>query len=1509
MATPSGADVCGDGWFGPSVVVPPDCRGGFDFTELFEASILNVAPAAVFLLLAPVCAIQLVKKAPKVTSSLILVAKLIVAAIFAGIELALLALVATRPNAGGRVSVAGAVLGFVAALGVSVLTYIEHIKSIRPSFLLSLYLGVTVLLNVATVRTAWLAPDTRAYSACLTASVAVKLLLLGLETVEKRRWLVPGEKSKSSESTSGPFSRGIFAWLNGVLTKGYSALLAPHTLPAVHEKLGSADLADRFGRAWDRCTQSHKYALLFAIVKCLRWEIANIAFPRLCLVGLSIAQPFLIGRTVSVLQLSDELSLNMSYGLVGATAIVFIGAAVATSAYEHLGFRTTTMLRGGLMAVVYQKMMALPLGTTSESSAMSLMGSDIEALADYFHATVCDTWANAFQLGLAVWLLQAQMGAVCIAPILVAIGFIAGSFAMGGALSSRQSKWLDATEKRVNFTTEILGAMKNVKLLGLTEAMTAMIEASRVEELRVSKKYRRMQTLRVCIVNLPLIVGQFVAFAAYAIVAKIQGSSNLSVTQAITSLSLINLLLLPLRDLLFAIPDTFSAIGCLQRIQEFLRLELRHESRQLSLATPASSGRASSAGHSSSVELSRFVSSHDPVPKDETIVSLTNAKFGWKAPEETNTQHSTAGLTLSLPSSPTGTLVMVVGPVGSGKTTFLKGLAGETLMASGETYIRYPDMAFCEQTPWLSNDSVRDNIVGETRAGTLGFDAEWYRTVVEGCALGRDLERMAPAGDATLVGSKGVKLSGGQKQRISIARAVYSRKRIACFDDVLSGLDSATAQAVFSGVFGPGGLLRKIGCTVFLATHSVHHLPDADHIIVFSDNGQAIEQGSFDQLRSKAGGYVQSLDIRDRPDVDAASGPALEDASPSCPTKSDSLTENTVSLEVEPAEDDMSRQTTDFAVYKYYFRALGWVRVSTLAAWLILNTGAGTARYIWLNLWSSSPDSASSLRLGYWVGMFATLSVLECLGIIMATFWVWVIIVPAASKNLHAVVLRACMSAPMSFLSNVETGLLVNRFSQDMRLVDMVLPRGFVTTAFQVFGAMGELAIAVVAIPYLAATLPVILGLLVLVQRFYLRTSRQLRLLEIELKAPLYTHFIQSLNGLATIRAFTWTRPYTAKTLRLLDTAQKPYYLLLCIQRWLGLVLNLIVAGLTILMTGMAVGLRGRIDPGLLGIALVVMTTLGQTLSQLIQSWTMLETSLGAIARIRNFATDTPSEVGKPDNDEGDDKTAADSWPSHGEIEFKNATISYATGQDAKPVLRDISLAIQSGEKIGLCGRTGSGKSSLVLALLRLNELVSGHITIDGLDISTVARPLIRQRISCLSQEPFIFPASIRKNADPVGASSDAEIVAALKRVGVWDSTVFATGAMVEAGGNGDVVARVLDAPLEESTLSHGQRQLFCLARALLKRSRILILDEPTSSLDAQTDAKIQSVIRAAFAGCVVIMVAHRMHTLLDFDRVAVVDSGRIIELGAPRELLAREGGAFARLSNINGGEDDGDGR
>ena len=399
------------------------------------------------------------------------------------------------------------------------------------------------------------------------------------------------------------------------------------------------------------------------------------------------------------------------------------------------------------------------------------------------------------------------------------------------------------------------------------------------------------------------------------------------------------------------------------------------------------------------------------------------------------------------------------------------------------------------------------------------------------------------------------------------------------------------------------------------------------------------------------------------------------------------------------------------------------------------------------------------------------------------------------------------------------------------------------------------------------------------IQKFYLRTSRQLRFMELESQAPLLTHCSETLSGVTTIRAFGWQTSNHRKCVELLDNSQRPFYLMLCIQRWLGLVLDLTTAALAVIVVSMAMTLRNTASAGSVGVSLLSILTFNTQLSWLITGWTSLETALGAVARCMNFekstaSEDLPDETAQPPID----------WPQKGELKLADLSASYSS--DGENVLKSISLSINPGEKVGICGRSGSGKSSLLLTILRILDNNSGSMELDGIDLATLPRQTIRERLTAIPQEVITVPGTLRGNIDPLATSTAEAINSALAEAGLLD--------LVDQRGG-------LDAEFKTLGLSQGQLQLFAVARALLRKSKLLVVDEMTSSVDAVTEEKMVEVIRREFAQSTVLAVAHRLKTIRAFDKVVVMEQGRVVEVGAPDDLLRVEGGYFGTMWERSG--------
>lgn len=537
---------------------------------------------------------------------------------------------------------------------------------------------------------------------------------------------------------------------------------------------------------------------------------------------------------------------------------------------------------------------------------------------------------------------------------------------------------------------------------------------------------------------------------------------------------------------------------------------------------------------------------------------------------------------------------------------------------------------------------------------------------------------------------------------------------------------------------------------------------------------------------------------------------------------------------------------------------------------------------VWLKFWTSAVTNHGNSVNGLYLSVLLVAEIFALILLLAIAWLLYVIMIPRSAINLHQQLLTAAEHAPLSFYAATDTGKIVNHFSQDLSVVDLELPLAGLALSTLVLASIFEAILICVSAPFVTVIIPVLVLILWTLQKFYLRTSRQLRLLDLEAKAPLYTNFLETLGGIVTIRAFGWESDMEKKSMRLLDRSQRPFYLLFCIQRWLALVLDMVVAGVAVLLVALVVKFRASSDVGLVGIALVNIMSFNQSLAWTIKLWTAIETSLGAIARIRAFMVDTPSEVLSKEV-----TNVPETWPPRGKIDIMELSAAYSVGSPS--ILHDVNISIQAGQKLGLCGVSGAGKSSLIALLCRMMEIQQGSVHIDGVDISTIPREVVRNNLSVIPQEPVFLKGTVRENLNPWAISSipvsDSAAQHILEKVGLWEIVTTAGG---------------LDKPMDaDDLLSHGQRQLFCLARALLRPSRIVILDEPTASVDNDTEVKMMQLIDQYFAGCTVIAVAHRLKTIAAYDRIAVFEGGRIIEHGEPSELLKDERSRFRAMMRV----------
>ncbi|KAG8161209.1 hypothetical protein KVR01_009473 [Diaporthe batatas] len=1463
--TTMASSVCDDS-FGPHA---GDCRGGFDLTLLFEESILVVPINALFLLAAPCRALYLLRKnTAKVEKSQWLYYKISLCFLLIVSQIGFLVLCTQTSAVTTRASIPAAAVSFAASLSLLGLSYAEHVYSCRPSTLINVFLLFSVLFDATRTRTLWLQDYNRPAAIAALVATVVKLVMLPVEAIEKRDLLRPQYRELPSEATSGIFSQWAFWWELPLFRAGYAKKLEIETLFPLEKHFRSSFLQHSLQTRWNQSSREGSYALLLAVLSTLKWPILSIIAPRLLFAAFTFCQPLLISATLEWVQ-TDVVSDDMSrgYGLIGAWFLVYVGIAVSTGQYQHLTFRAITMARGQLISMLYDKATDISITTADPTAALTLMSADIERI-DTGWRTAHDVWANLVEIAIAIFLLERQLGVACLIPVAAAIFSIIGSVIAVSFVMARQAMWLDAIEKRIAVTSQMLGAMKGVKMCGLTEVLGAHIQAMREAELRISGKFRRLLIWNMGLAYFAPTFAPILTLTAYSLIARSRGGdANLDTNRIFTSLSLFALLQEPLTSFVTSLSSLMGSVGSFVRIQSFLGADIRVDGRVIrhdnnKTVSPTVS-RSSSSGHdeksSSSTEEPKLV--QDLLPEatlNDSVVVVEGGSFGY----DITTKPTLSEINVKVP---LGKLTLVVGPVGSGKSTLLKAFLGEVTILAGSVQIWNSNIAFCDQSPWLMNGTVRDSIIAFSSVDEL-----WYQQVLDACALREDLMQL-PRGDLTTIGSKGIVLSGGQSQRINLARAVYARKDVIILDDVFSGLDSHTENAVFHNLLGVHGILRHSKATVIMASSRANRLPYADHIISLDGTGMGCEQGSFDKL-TDSGGYV-SRSLTSSADVKHEPGPA---ASAAAEPSADALLSSEIAL-VDDPEDGASRRTGDVAVYKYYIRAIGITPTLVFVFCICAYIFCQSFPTIWLNWWAAANAENPFTRLGYYLGIYAMLGGLSILFLILSTWQMIVTMVPLSGNNFHRSLLKTVLNAPMSFFAATDAGVTINRFSQDLQLIDMDLPLSALNTFATFVLCIAEVILIAAGSYYTAIAFPFLFVALWAVQHVYLRTSRQLRFLDLEAKSPLYALFTESVTGLVTLRAFGWRSALEKRHHELLDRSQRAFYLLYAVQRWLTFVLDMFVAAIAVLVMVIVTQLKDVLPTGLVGVALVNIILFSQHLKLLMTFWTNLETQIGAISRIRSFTAHTASEH-EPQEKEQPPPT----WPSKGAIVFENVSAGYRASEH---VLKNISISIGAGQKIGICGRTGSGKSSMISCLFRMIDLHAGRIIVDDLDISTLPREQVRARLVGVPQDAFLINgSSVRLNADPSKQLEDSAIEDALRAVELWPI-------VAEKGG--------LEVPIQELHLSHGQKQLFCIARAILRPSPIVVLDEATSSMDSHTDELVQRVLHERFVSRTVIAIVHKLETALeDFDMVAVLDAGELQEFGPPQKLLEKgpEESAFAAL-------------
>lgn len=871
------------------------------------------------------------------------------------------------------------------------------------------------------------------------------------------------------------------------------------------------------------------------------------------------------------------------------------------------------------------------------------------------------------------------------------------------------------------------------------------------------------------------------------------------------------------------------------------------------------------------------------LPSDgKAIVHVQDFTAFWDKASETPTLQG-----LSFTVRP-GELLAVVGPVGAGKSSLLSAVLRELPPSQG-LVSAHGRIAYVSQQPWVFSGTVRSNILFGKK-----YEKERYEQVIKACALKKDLQ-LFEDGDLTVIGDRGSTLSGGQKARVNLARAVYQDADIYLLDDPLSAVDAEVGKHLFQQCICQT-LHEKI---TILVTHQLQYLKAATQILILKD-GKMVQKGTYTEFlksgvdfgsllkkeneEAEQSSMPESPTLRNRTFSESSvwsqqsSRPSLKDGAPETQAN-----ENTP---VAVTEESRSEGKIGLKVYKNYFTAgTHWFIIIFL---ILLNTASQVVYILqdwWLSHWANEQSALNvtvngkgnvteKLDLNWYLGIYSGLTIVTVIFGIARSLLVFYVLVNS-SQALHNRMFESILKAPVLFFDRNPIGRILNRFSKDIGHMDDLLPLTFVDfiqTFLQVIGVVG---VAVAVIPWIAIPL-VPLGIIFFVLRgYFLQTSRDVKRLESTTRSPVFSHLSSSLQGLWTIRAYKSEERFQELFDAHQDLHSEAWFLFLTTSRWFALRLDAICAIFVIVVAFGSLILAQTLNAGQVGLALSYALTLMGMFQWCVRQSAEVENMMISVERVMEY-TDLEKEAPWEYP-----KRPPPAWPHEGVIVFDNVNFTYSL--DGPLVLKHLTALIKSREKVGIVGRTGAGKSSLISALFRLSE-PEGKIWIDKILTTEIGLHDLRKKMSIIPQEPVLFAGTMRKNLDPFNEHTDEELWNALKEVQLKEAIEDLPGKM--------------DTELAESgsNFSVGQRQLVCLARAILKKNRILIIDEATANVDPRTDELIQKKIREKFAQCTVLTIAHRLNTIIDSDKIMVLDSGRLKEYDEPYVLLQDKESLFYKM-------------
>ncbi|CDF38271.1 unnamed protein product [Chondrus crispus] len=1294
---------------------------------------------------------------------------------------------------------------------------------------------------------------------------------------------VDGERRPCPEASANWISHIFLGWVFSLVYNGWKKPLLDDYLWELRDFERGSATTTALTKNWHNVLDEEKpkNRLFSAIFRTNRRKLFISAIFKAIELSLATLQPVLINKLL-VFNESDE---PIGVGLAWAFALLL--TPVIRTIFENHYFmkvmRTGMRVRSSLQGTIYEKSLHISPSARANSSLgeiVNLMQLDTQRIGDFFQFSN-QLWASPVQIIVTVALLYNFIGVSAVIGLVVTMATLPAQSMLMSAMIKLRKESLGITDRRVKLMNEILQGIKAVKFYAWEEPFSVAVEDERKQEL---KKLSGTIWLRSTFMAIMMAIPSIIAVITFAFFNGVFGE-ELNPARIFTGLALLNQLRLPVMMLPMTINSLIDARIGVKRIERFLDLEntenySREDPQKKDTALDERREDVDSASSSDSSESRpgsiRIKNGEFEWGEMQSEPSATEKK-GWLSkcipglakkkgvPETTeqrvesqptaalsnekNTSRRGAVLRNISVSAKGGELVAVVGRVGSGKSSLVHAILGEMLKVEGDVQVD-GKIAYVAQTAWIFNETLRNNILFGKE-----FDEAQYRRAVTVSALQQDIDAL-PGGDMTAIGEKGINLSGGQKQRVSIARAVYADTDVYLFDDPLSALDAHVGQEVFKQCISKAGALGHR--LRILITNQVQVLPECDKVI-FLEDGEIRAQGTFAELASSNASFQQLIDEQEKGD-----NSKNKDAPPSeSQSDTNEMSDEKAGTTLMQSEERKTGNVVTGAYYQYA-RACGGVLhfILLLVFWCVTVAMSVIVNW-WLVYWADETAAGTERPLVFFLGIYFALAFGYAILVLIRGIW-FLSLALVASRKLQSSMLQSVLHAPMAFFDTTPIGRIISRFSRDVSVLDELLPQFFQQMLSTVLNLIASYVFIGTILPiFFAAAIPITI-LYFALQRFFNRTSVELKRLDAISKSPIYAHFSETLGGLSTLRAYGKQDKSRAENMKMIDINQRAYFAWLAANRWFSLYLEFAGSLLIFATAVFSVTAPDSVSSGNIGLSLTYALQVTGILGFTVRSITELEGQMSSVERANYYSHDLPQEApAKLDPKDGGGVSA--DWPTRGEI-----------------CIKDVEL-------LGVVGRTGSGKSSLMMALLRMVELANGSISVDGVNLRSLGLSDLRKRITIIPQDPVIFSGTIRFNLDPFSQHSDAELWDALEKSHMRE--------FVEAFDDG------LDAKVSEygENLSAGQRQVICLTRALLRNSKILILDEASSSLDMETDRLIQETIRTHLKDATILTIAHRLSTLADYDKIILMENGMVAEFGSPAGLLEDSRGKFTALVNALG--------